>query len=119
MLWTAGFDIIYSLQDEEFDREMGLRSLPQTLGKARALTVSRVCHILAPLSLAFGGYMSGAGPLFFAGVVAAAGLLYYEQSLVRPHDLSRVNMAFFTLNGFVSMGVFAFALLDQLIKIPL
>lgn len=117
MLWTAGFDIIYSLQDEEFDREMGLRSMPQTLGKARALNVSRTCHVLAPIILAYGGYLAGAGPLFFAGVLAAAGLLFYEQSLVKPDDLSRVDMAFFTLNGFVSLGVFAFALLDQLIKI--
>lgn len=114
MLWTAGFDIIYSLQDEEFDRERGLRSLPQALGKARALGVSRICHALAPLLLAFGGYLAGAGPIYYAGVAAASALLVYEQSLVKPSDLSRVDMAFFTLNGFVSLGVFGFALADAI-----
>jgi 4-hydroxybenzoate polyprenyltransferase len=63
--------------------------------------------------------MSGAGAVWYVGVLFAAGLLAYEQSLVKPTDLSRVNMAFFTLNGFVSLGMFAFALIDQLIHIPL
>lgn len=112
--WTAGFDIIYALQDEEFDREHGLRSLPQTLGKPRALLVSRVCHFVAVAALVAAGFMLGRGPLFFAGVALAAGLLVYEQSLVKPDDLSKVNMAFFTLNGYVSLGLFAFALADVL-----
>jgi 4-hydroxybenzoate polyprenyltransferase len=112
LFWTAGFDIIYALQDEEFDREHGLRSLPETLGKAKALLVSRVCHVLAIAFLGLGGLMMGAGGFWWAGVFFAACLLGYEQSLVSPKDLSRVNLAFFTLNGFVSIGVFAFALLD-------
>lgn len=115
LLWTAGFDIIYSLQDENFDRENRLRSLPQTLGKSRSLMVSRICHIIAVALLAYGGFLSGAGWAWYAGVAFAAGLLTYEQSLVKPHDLSKVNLAFFTLNGFVSLGLFAFALLDQLL----
>ena len=115
MFWTAGFDVIYSLQDEEFDREHRLRSLPETLGKARALTLSRVFHVLAILCFLVGGSLYGAGPLYFAGVLLAAGLLAYEQSLVKPHDLSRVDVAFFTLNGFVSIGVFVFALADRLL----
>ena len=116
ILWTAGFDIIYSLQDEEFDREHKLRSLPQTVGKAKALLISRLCHIAAVVSLTAGGMMVGAGPFWFIGVVVAASLLIYEQSLVKPTDLSRVNMAFFTLNGFVSIGLFVFAFLDQIIR---
>jgi 4-hydroxybenzoate polyprenyltransferase len=112
MFWTAGFDIIYSLQDEDFDRKEGLRSLPEALGKARALLVSRICHGLAVGFLALGGLAVDAGPLYFIGVVAAAVLLGYEQSLVRPDDLSKVDVAFFTLNGFVSLGLFVFALLD-------
>ena len=116
LCWTAGFDIIYALQDEEFDRENGLRSIPQTLGKARALTLSRVCHVLAVGFLGLGGYMVAAGPIYYAGVGFAAALLGYEQSLVKPNDLSKVNLAFFTLNGFVSIGVFGFALLDVLGK---
>lgn len=116
LFWTAGFDIIYSLQDEEFDRENGLRSLPETLGKAKALMVSRTCHGFAVAFLALGGYLVHAGPFWWIGVIFAAALLSYEQSLVKPNDLSRVNMAFFTLNGFVSLGMFAFALLDQVFR---
>lgn len=111
LFWTAGFDIIYSLQDEDFDRDNRLRSLPQTLGKGRALLVSRLCHLLALGCLAWftiaqGGLLAGLGCLF------AAGLLVYEQSLVKPNDLSKVNMAFFTLNGYVSVGFFLFVLAD-------
>lgn len=114
LLWTAGFDIIYSLQDEEFDREHGLRSLPQRVGKRRALTISRVCHVFAPTFLAWAGWLVGVGPWYWVGIAAAAGLLLYEQSLVSPNDLSRVDLAFFTLNGFVSIGLFAFAFIDQI-----
>lgn len=113
-LWTAGFDIIYSLQDVEFDGENRLRSLPEALGKPRALLISRLCHALATACLAATGSLIGAGPLFYAGVVFAAALLAYEQSLVKPDDLSRVNLAFFTLNGFVSIGFFVFVLGDSL-----
>ena len=113
LFWTAGFDIIYALQDEEFDRENGLRSLPETLGKGRALLASRVCHGLAVGCLVLGGLLVGAGIWWWLGVVVAAGLLGYEQSLVKPNDLSKVNLAFFTLNGFISLGLFVFALLDQ------
>lgn len=116
VFWTAGFDIIYALQDEDFDREHGLRSLPVSLGKARALTVSRISHTLAAACLALGGYMIHAGPVYFVGVGFAAALLVYEQSLVKPTDLSKVNMAFFTLNGFVSIGVFVFAFIDALVR---
>ncbi len=114
VFWTSGFDLIYSLQDEEIDREHGLRSLPETIGKPRALLVSRVCHVLAVASLAWGGLVVGAGPWFFVGCAFAAALLAYEQSLVKPDDLSRVNLAFFTLNGWVSVGVFGFGLADAL-----
>lgn len=112
LFWTAGFDIIYALQDEEFDRSHHLRSLPQTLGKPKALLVSRICHGLAVASLWAAGDLVGAGKFWAAGVAFAAILLAYEQSLVAPDDLSRVNLAFFNLNGFVSIGIFCFALLD-------
>lgn len=115
-LWTAGFDIIYALQDEDFDRRQGLRSLPETLGKRRALGVSRLCHAFAILGLAGFGFVVGAGMFWFIGVASAALLLTYEQSLVRPDDLRRVNLAFFTLNGFVSIAVFALALADVLAR---
>lgn len=114
--WTAGFDIIYSLQDEEFDREHGLHSLPQAIGKARALLVSRTLHLTAIGCLVGAGWAAGAGIAYFIGVIVAAALLGYEQSLVRPDDLSKVNLAFFTLNGFVSIGLFVFALIDVVLR---
>jgi len=112
LFWTTGFDLIYSLQDEEFDRDNGLRSIPQTIGKKKALLLSRACHLGAVILLAVTGVAVAAGPIYFVGVACAAILLAYEQSLVKPDDLSRVNMAFFTLNGFVSLGMFAFVLAD-------
>lgn len=116
VFWTGGFDIIYALQDEDFDREHGLRSLPVSLGKSKALAVSRISHTLAALCLTLGGIMVHAGPVYFVGVAFAAALLVYEQSLVKPTDLSKVNMAFFTLNGFVSIGVFVFTFIDVLVR---
>lgn len=111
-LWTAGFDIIYSLQDEEFDQENGLRSLPESFGKVKALYISRVCHVLTVLLLGLALFLFEQGLFTWIGLCVVAALLIYEQSLVKPNDLSRVNMAFFTLNGFVSIGFFAFVLVD-------
>ncbi|MCH8979221.1 MAG: 4-hydroxybenzoate octaprenyltransferase [Armatimonadetes bacterium] len=117
-LWTAGFDIIYSLQDEAFDREHGLRSLPETFGKAKALRVSRICHACAIVLLGLSVAANYAGLLAWIAVIFAAVLLVYEQSLVKPDDLSRVNMAFFTLNGYVSIGFFLFVLVDAVLGQP-
>ena len=116
LFWTAGFDIIYALQDVEFDKENKLRSLPETVGVKTALGISRSSHLTAIAMLTLGGVMVHAGPIYFGGVVFAAALLTYEQSLVKPNDLSKVNLAFFTLNGFVSLGVFFFALIDRLVS---
>jgi 4-hydroxybenzoate polyprenyltransferase len=116
MLWTAGFDIIYSLQDEDFDKTNGLRSIPESLGKEKALLVSRISHVGAICFLALAGWQTSAGIFWFLGVGVCALILIYEQSVVKPNDLSRVNLAFFTLNGFVSLGLFAFALLDAIFR---
>jgi 4-hydroxybenzoate polyprenyltransferase len=116
LFWTAGFDIIYALQDVSFDKEHKLRSLPETIGVPKALLASRICHLMAVGFLIIAGILVGAGPVFYGGVAFAAALLGYEQSLVKPHDLSRVNLAFFTLNGFVSVAVFVFALIDVLVR---
>ena len=115
LFWTAGFDIIYSLQDEEFDRANGLRSLPAEIGRAEALNVSRLCHALAIVCLALACWVLSVGVFAWVGVLVAATVMAFEQSLVKPDDLSRVNLAFFTLNGFVSLGFFAFVLLDVLL----
>ncbi len=115
MLWIGGFDIIYALQDYEFDRASNLFSLPKALGKARALTVSRLMHTLMLALLVTVGILYGLHVIYFVGVAVVAGLILYEQSLVTPDDLSRVDLAFFTLNGWVSVSLFAFVLLDSLL----
>ncbi len=114
-LWVAGFDILYSLQDYEFDRAYGLRSLPETLGKARAIFISRLSHALCVVFFALFGWAVGAGWLYYAGVALAGLMLAYEQSLVKPDDLSKLNLAFFTMNGYVSIGLFVFSLLDRVV----
>lgn len=112
MLWAGGFDVIYACQDVEFDRTQGLRSIPARLGVANALLVSRLMHGGTVGLLLFLPQLVPLGWLYYAGVAVVAALLCYEQSLVRAHDLSRVNMAFFTINGFVSIGLFIFAAAD-------
>jgi 4-hydroxybenzoate polyprenyltransferase len=112
MLWVGGFDIIYACQDAEFDRKVGLQSLPARLGLAGALRVSRAMHLLTVLLLALLPSLVPLGVVYYAGVVGVAALLAYEQSLVRADDLSRVNAAFFTVNGFVSIGLFLFTVVD-------
>lgn len=102
-LWTAGFDIIYSCQDVDFDRAAGLRSLPARLGIAKALLVSRLCHAGMVALLAAAWHSLGLGWIAALGIAAVAALLAYEQSLVRADDLSRVDAAFFTVNGWISV----------------
>lgn len=113
-MWIGGFDIIYSLQDVEFDRDHGLHSLPAWLGAARALVISRLAHLVSVAAFAAAGLLAGAHHFYFVGLALAAALLTYEQSIVRPPDLSRVNTAFFTLNGWVSVVFFVFAMIDRL-----
>ena len=107
-LWTAGFDIIYSCQDHEFDRKTGLHSIPVMLGVKNALLVSRVLHVAMIGLLVWLSKAMELGVVSLVGVAAVAGLLVYEHSLVKADDLSRVNAAFFTVNGFVSVLFFVF-----------
>jgi 4-hydroxybenzoate polyprenyltransferase len=116
MTWVAGFDVFYSLQDVAFDREHQLHSLPATLGEARAIAVARALHGLTVLSLAVVGAGVGAGWLYTAGVAVVAILLLYEHSLVRPDDLSRLDAAFFTMNGVISITFFTFVLAERLAR---
>jgi 4-hydroxybenzoate polyprenyltransferase len=116
MLWTAGFDVIYSCQDCAFDREAGLHSIPQALGVAGGLRVSRILHgavvvCLAALALSF-----SLGPAAWVGIAVVAALLTYEHSLVKPSDLSKVNAAFFTVNGYVSILFFLTWTVDLLLR---
>jgi len=114
MLWIGGFDIIYALQDYEVDVRSSLFSLPKKLGKGRSLLVSRLMHACMVSLLILIGIIAHLHLLYFVGVAVVFGLICYEQSLVKPDDLSRVNLAFFTLNGWVSISLFVFVLLDCL-----
>jgi len=108
MFWTAGFDVIYSCQDFEFDTESELFSIPRALGIGKALMVARLFHILMIFSLLMLVYQLQLGSLALAGVAAVTALLIYEHTLVKATDLSRVNAAFFTMNGWVSVLFFVF-----------
>jgi len=101
--WTAGFDVIYACQDYDFDRAEGLFSVPRALGIAGALRVAQLLHLLMVGCLLALVWSLDLGVLALAGVAAIAALLIYEHRLVKPNDLSRVNAAFFTMNGYVSM----------------
>lgn len=114
VLWTAGFDVIYSLQDMDFDRKTGLFSLPARIGPARALWVSRLFHAVMVGLLIWFGELAGLGAVYYAGAAFAAAFLIYEQSLISARDFSRINLAFFTLNGCVSIGLLIFVAVDVL-----
>ena len=100
--WVAGFDVLYACQDVAFDRSHGLRSIPVRFGVRRALSISRAFHVLTVGALAALAWVAPLGPVYLAGVAGVAALLAYEQSLVRPDDLSRVTQAF-DLNGYVGV----------------
>jgi 4-hydroxybenzoate polyprenyltransferase len=106
MLWTAGFDVLYACQDYDFDRSTGLHSIPQRFGIKNALWIARGIHVLMFASLVAFFLSAGLGWLGLIGVVATGGLLIYQHSLVTASDLSRLNMAFFTTNAFVSVILF-------------
>ncbi len=112
--WLFGFDILYALQDTEFDRANDLHSMPALLGPAGALVVSRLSHAVMVGLLVMAGVSAHLGVIYFAAVVMAAVVVAWEQSLVKPNDLSRLNMAFFTLNGYLSAGLFVLTLVDVL-----
>jgi 4-hydroxybenzoate polyprenyltransferase len=115
LCWVAGFDTIYACQDVAFDREAGLHSLPARLGIARALGVARGLHVLAVVLLALVYRLAPLHPLYLAGVAGVAALLVYEHSLVKADDLSRVDAAFFAVNGWISLGYLATTLAARLL----
>jgi 4-hydroxybenzoate polyprenyltransferase len=115
LLWTAGFDIIYALQDIDCDVRDKLHSVPVDLGVGPGLAITKASHVLTWLLLIVAGRLVGAGVAYFAAVVVAAGLLGYENVIVKPDDFSRVNAAFFTTNGIIAIVVFLGALADRLL----
>jgi 4-hydroxybenzoate polyprenyltransferase len=108
LAWVAGFDVIYSCQDADFDRREGLHSLPARLGVGRALHLARALHVAAVVLLASVYWLEPLSPVYLAGVAVVGSLLVYEHSLVRADDLSRVDAAFFTVNGWISIGYLVF-----------
>jgi len=115
LVWVAGFDIFYALQDVEFDREQGLHSIPARFGVAGAIRIARWLHAAMLVLLLLLLIGTGLGWIYFSGVVVVAGLLGYEHLLVRPDDLSRLDAAFFNMNGYISVTIFVFTLIDALL----
>lgn len=114
--WVAGFDILYACQDVDFDRAQGLHSMPADLGKATALALSTFSHVVTGLFFLLAGWAVGAGWIFFAITLVVVIILLLEHRLIAPDDLSRVNLAFFTMNGFVALLLFVGTFLDIVLK---
>jgi len=114
VLWVAGFDVIYSCQDVEFDKREPIYSIPKRYGVRAALWLSAVLHLTMLIVLVFLFWKEGLGPISFLGLTVVGLLLAYEHSLVRPADLSRANTAFFTINGWISILLFATTMIDLL-----
>lgn len=112
IFWVSGFDIIYALQDEEFDKSQKLYSIPSWLGKSKALHVSKALHILSAACVIIAGVAGEFGWLYWAGAVIFCGMLIYQHSIIRPNDLRRVNLAFMTANGIASVVFALFVIAD-------
>jgi len=115
LFWVSGFDVFYALQDYDYDVEHGLHSVPSRLGKEKSFLLVRIFHGLMLLFLLLVLPGSGLGWIYFSGVVVVAGLLVYEHLLVKPDDLSKLDAAFFNMNGYISVTIFVFTLVDALV----
>jgi len=116
LLWVGGFDVLYACQDVEHDREVGLNSVPQALGVVPAFWIARAMHVGMLLMLCWLVVLFGMGKVAMLGVVVVATLLLYEHSIISPKDLRRMNAAFFTLNGVISVVFFGFVAADVLLR---
>jgi 4-hydroxybenzoate polyprenyltransferase len=112
-LWVGGFDIMYALQDEAFDRSQGLKSIPVLLGTKKALRLSEALHFVVAAFVVWSYFAGGFGWLYVAGALIFIGLLWYQHSIVKPNDLSRINLAFGTTNGIASVVFCVFTLADM------
>jgi len=115
LFWVAGFDIFYALQDIDFDRRYGLFSLPSRVGISRSLSIARVFHFITIVMLFALATIFNLGWFYILGVLIAMGILLYEHSILKPTDLSRLNIAFFNMNGYMSITIFLFTLFDYLL----
>ncbi|SFR10042.1 UbiA-like polyprenyltransferase [Desulfoscipio geothermicus] len=118
LFWVAGFDIIYACDDYHFDKKYGIFSIPARFGIAKSLSISSFFHALAPLFLLAAGLTLHLGLFYLLGLLIAVALLFYQHRLVSPDDLSRAGVAFFNLNGMLSVIMFCFTLLDIFFPIP-
>ena len=116
LFWVSGFDIIYALQDEEFDKQQKLHSIPVLLGTKNALMLSNFLHVLTASFILFAGYYGELSLIYWIGSGIFISLLFYQHILVKPNDLSKVNLAFFTTNGIASVVFSIFVLLDLFIN---
>ena len=116
LFWVSGFDIIYALQDEEFDKANQLHSIPAAVGKKNALRISEVLHAVSAACVIYAGIYGGFGLWYWIGVVVFSGMLVYQHSIVKPTDLRKVNIAFMTANGIASIVFAVFVLIDILLK---
>jgi 4-hydroxybenzoate polyprenyltransferase len=112
LFWLLGFDVLYALQDMDFDRKAGLHSIPQRFGTGRSLWISRASHAVTMAALFWLYPLLSLGRFYLSGVIIALCLIIYEHTLVREQDLSKLNMAFFNMNGYISVTIFLFTLLD-------
>ncbi len=117
LFWVSGFDIIYALQDEEFDKTNLLWSIPAIVGKKNALLISKILHLLSAICIISAGIYGQFGLYYWIGVTVFVGMLIYQHSLVKPNDLSRVNLAFMTANGIASVIFSIFVMLDLFFKV--
>ncbi len=115
VFWLAGFDILYALQDIEFDKKMGLYSIPRFLGIKKSLLVARGFHLIMIILLLLFYPVMGLGKFYLFGIAAASGILIYEHSLIKEEDLSKINTAFFNANAYVSLCLFIFTFIDVVI----
>ncbi len=115
LFWLLGFDVLYALQDMDFDRKTGLHSIPQRFGVRRSLWIARISHALTMTALAGLYFLLPLGWYYLAGVLVALFLIMYEHTLVKENDLSKLNFAFFNMNGYISVTIFLFTFLDILL----
>lgn len=115
LFWTAGFDVIYATQDAEYDKTHGLYSIPSAFGISNGLMTARWLHVASFIAFISLGVVSGMGWIYYLGVFISGAIMVYEHSLVKPHDLSKLDVAFFTMNGILSVVMFIFSIGDLLL----
>ncbi|MGE4317792.1 MAG: UbiA-like polyprenyltransferase [Deferribacterales bacterium] len=116
LFWVSGFDIVYACQDIEFDKNEGLFSIPRFLGLSGSLTLARVFHAVAFVLFIYTWYGMGAGYVYLAGILLSGGFMVYQHAIIKPSDLSRLGMAFFNLNAYISLTICVFTFIDVMIR---